>query len=33
MTVKKHVDGIVMLHNLYTRLESVLPMPVPGMRV
>ena len=33
MTTKKHVDGIVMLHNLYTRLENVLPMPKPGMRV
>ena len=30
MTAKKQVDGIVMLHNLYTRLDNVLPMPAPG---
>ena len=33
MTAKKQVDGIVMLHNLYTRLENVVPMPGPGTRV
>jgi tRNA (guanine-N7-)-methyltransferase len=33
MTAKKQVDGIVMLHNLYTRLEHVVPMPEPGVRV
>jgi len=33
MTAKRQVDGIVMLHNLYTRLENVVPMPGPGTRV
>ena len=33
MTAKKQVEGIIQLHNLYTRLESVLPMPGPGTRV
>ena len=33
MTAKKQVEGIIQLHNLYTRLESVLPMPEPGTRV
>lgn len=33
MTAKRQVDGIVMLHNLYTRLEHVVPMPDPETRV
>ena len=33
MTAKKQVEGIVQLHNLYTRLESVVPMPEPDMCV
>ena len=33
MTAKKQVEGIIQLHNLYTRLENVLPMPGPGTRV
>ena len=33
MTAKKQVEGIIQLHNLYTRLENVLPMPPPETRV